>query len=158
MNKLIHNITVTVFEKNENNLSVHSDIFEYLLPVNFEKEHIEFSIESVEGLQQKPIFILKLKTNKKKHNTLILDKLFSNLDKKAKKSIGSELYSRLNQEGYFFIRLKKSELIQKKFQLTNSGDCYHFKIKLAGFPSNWEQFVNSGKLLLNRYKCLDKEA
>jgi len=157
MNKLIHNITVTVFEKNENNLSVHSDIFEYLLPVNFEKEHIEFSIESVEGLQQKPIFILKLKTNKKKHNTLILDKLFSNLDKKAKKSIGSELYSRLNQEGYFFIRLEKSELIQKKFQLTDSGDCYHFKIKLAAFPANWEQFVNSAKSLLNRYNCLDNE-
>lgn len=154
MPKLVHNILVTVFEKNENKIQEHKEIFHKLLPVNFEKENVSVSIEAAEGFHQKSIYILRLKTDKKRHNTTLLDVLFSHLNDSDKKRIADQYLSRLNQEGYFFIRLDKQSLQKNEFVLTESGDCYHFKIKLASFPARWEGFVQTAQVLLTKYDCM----
>lgn len=153
MPKLIHNISVTVFEKNKDNITQCKEAFTYLLPLDFEKEKIHVSLESVEGFQQKTISILRLKTTKKRHNELLMQTLFSKLNDIDKKRIGKQYLTRLNQDGYFFIRLKKKQFLKNNFVLTDSGDCFHIKIKLAGFPAKWENFVNTAKSLLNKYNC-----
>jgi len=153
MAKLIHNISVTVFEKNKDNIKQCKEAFTYLLPLDFEKEKIHVSLESVEGLQQKTISILQVKTTKKRHNELLMQTLFSKLNDIDKKRIGKQYLTRLNQDGHFFIRLKKKQFLKNNFVLTDSGDCFHIKIKLAGFPAKWDKFVNAAKSLLNKYNC-----
>ena len=157
MVKHIHNITITIFEKNNEKIDDHKDILKFLLPVDFEKEHVDLSIESAEGFGQEMIQIIRLKTDKKRHNVLLLDNIFSHLSEEDKKLIGDQYLSRLNEEGYFFIRLDKSQLMKKKFILIESGNCYHFKIKIAGFPARWEEFEKSTKSLLINYNCLKKD-
>lgn len=157
MPKLVHNITVTVFEKNKDKIEEHKKIFQYLLPIDFKKEKIDVSVETAEGFNQKTIYILQLNTEKSRHNKKVLNTLFSKMDVEDKKRIGEQYLTRINQEGYFFIRLKKPEMLEKKLILTESGDCYHFKIKLAGFPAKWEKFVIAAKSLLNKYGCFESK-
>ena len=154
MTKEVHNVTVTVFEKNEDEIKNHNEIFHFLLPVDFEKQKVDLSVESIEGLQQKQIYIIRLRTMKNSHNRLLLDNLFSQLSEIDKKRIGTQYLTRLSQEGYFFIRLDKESLMQKKFVLTESGDCYHFKIKIASYPAKWDAFVKATENLLIKYHCL----
>ncbi|MBS3802132.1 MAG: hypothetical protein KGY65_05210 [Candidatus Thermoplasmatota archaeon] len=153
MAKLIHNILVTVFEKNKENIEECKEAFSNILPLDFKKEKIDVSIESVEGFHQKTIYILRLKTNKSNHNKKLIHILFSNLNEIDRKRIGKQYLTRLNQEGYFFIRLDKNYLMKNEFVLTEGGDCFHIKIKLAGFPAKWENFVIAAKSILNKYKC-----
>lgn len=157
MSKLVHNITVTVFEKDKDKIKDHKKIFQYLLPIDFKKEKIDVSVEAAEGFGQKTIYILRLKTEKSRHNKKLLNTIFSKLNVKDKKRIGKQNLTRINQEGYFFIRLKKPEMLEKKLILTESGDCYHFKIKLAGFPAKWEQFVIAARSLLKKYDCFESK-
>jgi RNA binding exosome subunit len=147
----VHNIIVTVFEKDKDNLSKCKESFKNILPLDLKKEKIAISVESVEGFQQKTIYIIQLKTTKKRHNDQLLHTLFSKLGETDRKRIKKQYLSRLNQEGYFFIRLKKKKFLENKFVLTDSGDCFHIKIKLAGFPANWENFVIAAKSVLNNY-------
>lgn len=153
MRKLIHNITVTVFEQDEETIENHKQIFQDLLPVDFKKEKVNSSIETVEGFNHKTIYILRLKTEKKRHNETLLNTIFTNLSEKDKKRISEQMLTRINHEGYFFIRLKKDKMLANKFELTEGGDCYHFKIKLAGFPAKWQNFVKSAKSILIKNKC-----
>lgn len=155
MPKLIHNIVVTVFEKSKEKIENHEKIFQFLLPVDFRKENVDVSIESVEGFNQQIIYILRLKTEKSSHNKCLVNMLFSNLSEKDRKRIGKQYLTRLSSEGYFFIRLKKDKLLHQKFELTDGGDCYHIKIKLAGFPAKWDEFVKTAELLLSKYDCLE---
>ncbi len=157
MAKLVHNITITIFEKDTEKISNHKQTLQYLLPVDFIKEKVDFSIETVEGFSRKPIHILRLKTQKSRHNKLILNSLFSNLQPADKKLIGEQYLTRINDLGFFFIRLEKKDILEHKFLLTDGGNCYHFKIKLAGFPANWDQFIITARSLLINYNCLDKD-
>jgi RNA binding exosome subunit len=154
MTKEVHNITVTVFEKNEEKIERHKEIFHFLLPVDFEKQKVDVSVESIEGLNHELIYIIRLKTMKNSHNGLLLDMIFSQLSELDRKQLSDQYLSRLNQEGFFFIRLDKEDLLQKKFVLTDSGDCYHFKIKIASFPAKWDAFVKSTESLLIKYHCM----
>mgnify|MGYP006301609583 FL=1 len=153
MTKIIHNILVTVFEKNKENLEECKKAFTSILPLDFKKEKIDISIESVEGFHQKTIYILRLKTEKSRHNKKLIHNLFLKLNETDKKRIGNQYLTRLNDEGYFFIRLNKNHMMKNKFLLTEGGDCFHVKIKLAGFPANWDNFVIAAKSLLNKYNC-----
>jgi len=153
MTKLVHNITVTVFEKQKDQITRHKKIFQHLLPIDFEKEKVHFSIEKVEGFNQKTIYILRLHSEKNQHNKKLLTTLFTNLEDKDRKKIGNQYLTRLNKEGYFFIRISKNELLNNKFKLTESGDCYHLKIKIAGFPAKWDKFIIAAKSLLSKYDC-----
>lgn len=153
MPKLVHNITVTVFEKDKDKIEDHKKIFQYLLPIDFKKEKIDVNVEAAEGFNQKTIYILRLNTEKSHHNKKVLNTLFSKLTVEDKKRIGKQYLTRINQEGYFFLRFEKSEMLEKKVILTEGGDCYHFKIKLAGFPAKWEEFVIAAKSLLKKHGC-----
>jgi len=157
MAKLVHNIVVTVFEKDGDKINEHKHIFQKLLPVDFEKENVSVSVESAEGFHQKTIYILRLKTEKKRHNHLLLETIFSNLSDSDRKRIADQYLTRLNREGYFFIRLHKKLLAENKFVLTEGGNCYHFKIKLASFPAKWEGFVKSAQSLLIKYDCMEEK-
>ncbi|RLF38460.1 MAG: hypothetical protein DRN12_08360, partial [Thermoplasmata archaeon] len=135
------------------NLDIIYDILHYLLPVDFDKEKIDLSHEEVDGLTGDKIHIIKLKTTKNKHNNLLLSNVFNNLSMEDKKLIMEQRESRLNSEGYFFLRLDKDNLFRKKFVLTDGGNCFHFKIKLAAYPATQEQFMNVLERLFIEMGC-----
>ena len=82
---------------------------------------------------------------------LVLKIIFSNLSKNDKLNIENQIESRLNDDGFFFIRLDKRLLIQNIFKLTEAGDCFHIKVKIAAYPASKERYVKNLHKLINSY-------
>jgi RNA binding exosome subunit len=153
MIKNIHNINVNVFEKDIKKINDITNIFHNLLPIDFKKEKMNISNEKLEGFEYKTIYSLTLTTKTNKHNQLLIETIFSNLSKKDLKIIQLQKETRLNDEGYFYIRLDKSELLNNnKYLLTDSGNCFHIKIKLAAYPANKENFYKTLEEIFKTYQ------
>jgi RNA binding exosome subunit len=150
MVKLVHNIEISVFEKEEQILNSIYKTFNKILPIDFNKEKIEIKKTKAEGFNQEIIHIISLKIRKYNHSLLLLQNIFKKLDKKDIEKIYEQRDSRLDRNGNFFIRLDKKSLLNNIHQLTESGDCFHFKIKIAAFPSNRENSIKSLEELLEK--------
>jgi RNA binding exosome subunit len=150
MKQLVHNIEVSVFEKNPDRLPDVCDALHRLLSVDFKKEKADMTHDQAEGFEQKTIHILSFKTYKKRHNWLLLETVFNHLSDREKEKLYEQRDSRLNNQGYFYFRLHKEALLEDKYRLTEGGNCFHFKIKLAAFPNNRENAMKSLKMLLQK--------
>jgi RNA-binding protein len=148
MNKLVHSIQINVLEKNEENLEKIHQSFSFLLPIDYEKEKIYVTYKKLTGLQHNIIHSLTLTTNKERHNTVLAESIFSNIDKDIKSLLVNQIESRLDEDGFFYIRFDKNALFNRLFQLTDSGDCFHIKIKIAGFPAKRPSFIRSIQTLI----------
>jgi len=147
MKKILHNISIRVFEKKSENIEDIKKVFKQILPIDFKKEKIIIKKETVEGLNQKTINIIHIKTSKKRHNKMILDNIFNNLDDKDKNKLYQEKNKRIDQKGNFYIRLDKKQLIKNIYKITDGGDCFHFTIKIAAYPLNKEKINEALELL-----------
>lgn len=143
MVKTIHSITVTVFEKNQGDLGKINPVFRKILPLDFQKEKITLSCEKVEGFNQKEIHIFTLNVTKNIHIKKLLTTVFDSLSDNDKRKLVGQKESRLDDEGYFYFRLDKKSLLNDTVMLTEKGDCFHFKIKLASFPACRSGFLQS---------------
>ena len=150
MNKLIHSIQITILEKNEDDLEKIYDVLSFIFPINYKKECIDIKHENFEGLQKNTIHSISLTTTKERHNKSLSESLFSKLSDEIKKQLLDQIDSRLDDQGNFYIRFDKQELMKKSFQLTDSGNCVHIKIKMAAFPAKREQFKKSVGLLIKK--------
>ncbi len=149
MKKLVHNISVRVFEKNPSRINTTKNVFTKLLPVNFEKEKIDVNHKKAEGFNEKTIHILSMQTSKNRHNRVLLENIFNNMNEKDRKRVKKDKETRLDSEGNFYIRLDKSSLLNKRYKLTDGGDCFHFTIKLAAYPMKKENILESLNSLIN---------
>ena len=150
MNKLIHSIQITILEKNEDDLEKKYDVLLFIFPADYKKECIDINHENFEGLQKNTIHSISLTTTKERHNKSLSESLFSKLSDEIKKQLLDQIDSRLDDQGNFYIRFDKQELMKKSFQLTDSGNCVHIKIKMAAFPAKREQFKKSVGLLIKK--------
>lgn len=157
MKQLLHNIRVRVFENDHENIGQIHSVFERLLPVDFKKEKITVNIEEAEGFDEKTIYILTLETEKRRHNWLLLENVFKNLSDADKQALYCQRESRLDDQGNFFLRLDKPSLMNGDFHLVEHGDCFHFKIKIAAFPSNREKLMSSLETVLGKLGCSSSE-
>jgi len=96
MNKLVHSIQINVLEKNEENLEKIHQSFSFLLPIDYEKEKIYVTYKKLTGLQHNIIHSLTLTTNKERHNTVLAESIFSNIDKDIKSLLVNQIESRLD--------------------------------------------------------------
>ncbi len=154
MKKLVHKISVRVFEKNDDQLDSTKNIFNEILPVDFKREKISIEHEKAEGFNEKTIHILSMKTSKRRHNRVLLDNIFENLNEKDKQKIIDDRKTRLDSEGNFYIRLDKDSLLKNEYKLTDGGDCFHFTVKIAAYPLKKEKVLESLDLLLKDKKIL----
>lgn len=154
MKKVVHNIKIRTFEKNPKKLNETKKIFNEILPVDFEKEKIDISHEKAEGFNQKTIHILTLQTSKRRHNHMLLNNIFNNMDQEGKKRVKKERKTRVDNEGNFYLRLDKKSLLNKKYEITEGGNCFHFTIKLAAYPMNKENILKSLDQLMKDKKIL----
>lgn len=142
--KYCHTITVNVFVKPE-------DMVEYpeikenakntiisLLPLDWEKEKIELHEIKAEGFEGRNILIYELKIHKEKETNAFLKNLLSHLTKEQKEFLKYEKESRLDENDDFFIRLDRNKLLEGRYEITTSGDCFHIKMNIAAFPKKRE--------------------
>jgi RNA binding exosome subunit len=142
--KYCHTITLTVFVRSEDiaenpniNGLVNSKIKE-MLPLNWEKEKIDYKQTKAEGLSGNTIIIHELKMHKEKETNTFLKELISHLSNEQKNIIISEKESRLDENDDFFIRLEGTKLLKGIYELTTSGNCFHIKMNIAAFPKKRE--------------------
>jgi len=78
-----------------------------------------------------------------------INEIIHELSNRINKQLNNQIESRLNDEGYFFIRLNKQLLLDNTYVLTDKGNCFHIKIKIAGYPAKRSTFLESIKILLS---------
>jgi len=131
-----HNIFISVFSKPEDNEKNIKNSLMSLFPFNLTDEKIEIKTKKCLGFNEREIKIFEIMLEKEKHIRKFLENLNENLSKEQKELLIKQIYSRLDDDLYFFIRLDKDKLInENKFWITDSGNCYHIKIKIAAFPN-----------------------
>ena len=136
---LAHNICLTVFCKPEDDIGLITKKLLFLVPFDLKKQKIELKKTNATGFNERKIIILEIHLEKEAHTNFFLTSLGKNLTDEQKLLITRQAESRLDDELKFFLRLDKSKLINEdKLWLTDKGDCYHIKIKIAAFPKKKE--------------------
>jgi len=136
---LAHNIHMTVFCKPEDDAGLVTEKLLFLVPLDFKKEKIELKRTNSTGFNEKKITILEVYLEKESHTNLFLNNLTKNLTDEQKLLIKKQAESRLDDELNFFLRFDKLKLINEgRLWLTDKGDCFHIRIKIAAFPHKRE--------------------
>ena len=136
---LAHNICISVFCKPEDDIELIAKKLLILAPFDVKKEKIELKKTNTTGFNEKKITILEIYLEKESHTNLFLKNLTKNLADEQKSLIKKQADSRLDNNLNFFLRFDKSKLVnENKLWLTDKGDCYHIRIKIAAFPNKRE--------------------
>ncbi len=147
---LAHNICITVFCKPKDNTELIAKKLLLLVPFDNKKEKIELKKTNATGFNEKKITILEIYLEKESHTNLFLKNLAKNLADEQKLLIKRQAESRLDDELNFFLRLDKSKLTNEdKLWLTDKGDCYHIRIKIAAFPHKREAALKTVEKIFN---------
>jgi len=132
--KYAHNIEMRVFCKEDDNEELIIEKIKNLFPFDFEKEKVEFKSKISYGFEDKKINILTVFVKKERHTTSVLKNLMKNLDQEQKDLLLKQLDSRLDETLHFYFRLDKDKLLNDEYLITDSGNCFHFKISVAAYP------------------------
>ncbi len=147
---LAHNIHITVFCKSEEDIEIIAKKLLFIVPFDIKEQKIELKKTNATGFNEKKIIILEIYLEKESHTNLFLNNLTKNLTDEQKSLIKKQADSRLDSEFNFFLRLDKSKLINEdKLWLTDKGDCYHIRIKIAAFPKKRSIALNNIKTLFS---------
>ena len=139
--KLAHNVKITVFCNPEEDKDVIKAGLFSLVPFNLEEEKIELNETNAKSFNERIIKIFEIGFGKEKHTTLFLKYLNDRLNEQQKELLIRQIKSRLDDHLHFFIRLDKENLLNKKYVITDSGNCFHIKISIAAFPAKKDKGV-----------------
>jgi len=136
---LAHNIHITVFCKPEDDVGLITEKLLFLVPFDLKKEKIKLKKTTATGFNNRKIIILEIYLKKESRTNLFLANLAEKLTDEQRLLIKKQAESRLDHELNFFLRLDKNKLINEdKLWLTDKGECFHIKIKIAAFPKKKE--------------------
>ena len=136
---LAHTICITVFCKPEEDIGLITEKLLFLAPFDLKKEKIKLKKRTAVGFNNRKIIILEVYLKKESHTNLFLTHLVKKLTDEQKLLIKKQAESRIDDELNLFLRLDKIRLInENKLLLTDKGDCFHIKIKIAAFPHKRE--------------------
>jgi RNA binding exosome subunit len=136
--KYAHNIEMRVFSKEEDDEELIVETIKKLFPFDFEKEKIEFKSKISYGFEDKKIKILSVFVKKERHTTAVLKNMMKNLEQEQKDMLLKQLNSRLDESLHFYFRLDKEKLLNDEYFITDSGNCFRFKISIAAYPHKRE--------------------
>ena len=137
--KVANSIKVNVFcHVNENSDEIFKGV-ESLFPFSLEENKIKIEKITAEGVHHNKIEIFEAAVEKESLVKLFIENLLENLGKNQVEVLRKQKASRLDGESNFFIRIeKKYWILEKKMNLTDSGNCYHIKINIAAYPKKRE--------------------
>jgi RNA binding exosome subunit len=105
--------------------------------IELETEKLKIVKTVAAGFNHKEILILKMSLEKERHCNRFLKHLNGHISKNDKESIKSQM-NRLDDNMNFFIRLDKKSLLEGKYILTDSGDCFHISMNMNAHPRKKE--------------------
>lgn len=142
--KLLHSITITVIDK-ENNFEKIESGFDYLIPFDLVKNNIKLKSEYIgpdpEIEESKPITIYTLDIEKQSLMTQFIEYLRKMLSPIAKKEIMQNAQKFMEEDCIAYLRIDKDEIFNKKITLTKDGNCFHVKLKIAAYPKKKESAI-----------------
>lgn len=137
--RLAHNITITEFVRDTENLDSAKQALKELIPFDLEKEKITLKEDTATGINEQPIKILTIFLQKESHTKKFLEFFKHKLLDEQKKLLLSQKESRTDEQLYFFIRFEKDRWNStRELCITDGGNCIHIKILLAAFPAKKE--------------------
>ena len=148
---IAHSVTIRVFCGQEENRDEIMGGLKSLIPFDTEKEKVTISKQKAFGFNERKIDIFEAILTKNRHVNTFIDSLLPKISGTDKQMLLRQLRSRIDDEANFFIRFDKESLAKRNDLLvTDSGNCYHVKIKIACFPATKEkaitlvsEFINS---------------
>jgi RNA binding exosome subunit len=146
--KALHNVTITVFVKNDENREEIKDCLLKLVSFDIAKEKIKLEEDTALGLNEDAISIYKIFLEKERHVKKFIDDLLSKLTDDQKEMLLQQAESRVDDECNFFLRLHKDRLIKGEYIITDSGNCFHIKMAVAAYPAIKDKALQVVKELL----------
>jgi len=148
--KTIHNVIISVFAKEGEDLESIKKILLQLVGLDTERERIILEHSTAEGIESSKMDILRIRLEKERHVNNFFEDLISKFSEEQKELLTRQLDSRIDDGCYFFIRLDKTKLLNGEYQITDSGDCFHIKILVAAYPAKKERAIEIVKGLIRR--------
>lgn len=147
--KLVHNITISVFATEFEDIEAISEHLLHFLPENLENERLGVEVEDVRVQEGRNMKILKIFLEKQRHTKLCTERLKEMLGEKMCQLIAHDT-TRIDDYGQLFLRLDKKKFVEEdEVVVVDHGECIHFKIMLACFPKNKERAILVAKELFS---------
>ncbi len=139
MDSFLHSACLRVFAKEEEDLEKIRQKFLSFFPFDLEEEKITIEGHTVLGSKDKKIKTLEVCLQKKRHLKKFLEQFLQKITSEQKEMLVRQKESRLDEDLDFFIRLDKQKLLENgEYFITDSGNCFHFKLSIAAFPAKRE--------------------
>ena len=119
---MIHNIKFRAFVYEDESVEEVSQAILNILP------EAEIEAEEAEGM----IIILSGVVSKKRYTKTFFNTL---LDSTDMDKLNSDLERKMDEKGNWFLRFDKSDALDEKWTILDSGDSVHMKIKVAAYPA-----------------------
>ena len=126
---MIHNIKFRVFVYENEDVQELSQAILNILP------EAEINAEEAEGLTEDKIIILSGVVSKKRYTKAFFNLLLESVDLNK---LNDDLERKIDEKGNWFLRFDKSDAIDEKLTIVDSGDSIHLKIKIAAYPAKKE--------------------
>ncbi len=137
--KSFHHIALSVFAKPEDDAAKLAQGLRALIPFSLEDEHLVLEDHRAKGFNERTIHTMSVHLIKDRHINAFVDSFLQRLSRQQRIQLTQEAESRLDSEIMFFIRIDKDLWANERIvQLTDSGNCYHFKCHVSAFPSKRE--------------------
>jgi hypothetical protein len=134
--KFAHFVGITVFgNKDEEDLEKIERTMAGLCPFDIEEHLIR---KKAIGFNEKEIMTYEIDLNKSGLVNKFIKNLMTKLDEDQKEMLKRQMERRLDERMHFYLRLEKEKLLEGKYYITDSGNCFHIKITIAAFPKKRE--------------------
>jgi RNA binding exosome subunit len=133
--KALNKAVVSVFAREDEDAEKIKSALISLIPLDLEKEKIPVQQKTAKGFEEKKIIVYKIELEKTKHTNAFIKEFLDKLSDEQKEMLLDQAESRLDNHLHFFIRLDKTKLLDGKYSITESGECFHIKLHIAAFPS-----------------------
>ena len=149
---IAHSVSIRVF-CGEGEAESESEVIgglKSLLPFDLEKEKIAIQKQTAFGFSDRRISIFEVALVKNRHIKAFLENLLPKISATDKQMLLRQLESRIDDQASFFVRFDKESLAKRNdLIVTDSGSCYHVKIKIAAYPSNKANAMKIVRELMN---------
>lgn len=134
--KVAHSAEIRVFCGEGESESEVLDGLKWLVPFNLEEQKVQVKRQTALGFSDRKITILEVLLEKERHVKQFLDIFFGKLQPTQKQTLLRQLESRIDESANFYVRLEKDILMKSRdMVVTDGGNCYHIRIKMAVYPS-----------------------
>ena len=132
---MIHNIRYRLFIYKDENEEELTQGLKNILPT------AKIDREIAEGVFEDKIIILFGKIDNKKETKEFVNNLFA-MDKCDLEKLSKDLHKKIDENGNLFLRFSKNMACEEKWEICESGDSIHLKIKIAAYPAKKEIAIN----------------